>query len=417
MKRSLLAQMGNEWRDNIWLVMAITVVGLAVWFFSVEIYYTMRYYFIPLGFDSEDVYTVRVGKVSQNSPDYVATDLDGMEQNNIDIRSLLARMRHSEHVEVAALGMNGIPYNGSYIGNHLWPKGDTLPYYGNLREISPEAVRVLRLRSTTGKDSGFLEQHLASGEMLISSLLCDEEDDDYVEILSPEAVNGRIAHVGGDTTNTVRVADIVQLVRRSRYDYQYGGSIIKPIDENLDLSNVWEIMIRVKPGHGAAFRREFETSPDMQARRNIFLYNFSSLDDLGVAIERDSAKEVRLNTAVICFILIVVGLGLLGTFWFRMQQRVSEIAIRRVCGATRGDIFRRVIGEGMTLLLFAIPLITAIGWLYGRRVEEENLPSVGTMIWLEAAACAVVAVGIIVSVALPAWQAMRIDPALAVKDE
>ena len=100
-----------------------------------------------------------------------------------------------------------------------------------------------------------------------------------------------------------------------------------------------------------------------------------------------------------------------------MQQRVSEIAIRRVCGATRGDIFRRVIGEGMTLLLFAIPLITAIGWIYARRVEEEDLPSVGTMIWLEAAACAVVAVGIIVSVALPAWQAMRIDPALAVKDE
>lgn len=415
MKRSLLAQMGNEWRDNIWLVLAVTVVGLAVWFFTVEIYQTMYSYFIPLGFEQEDVYRIQIGRVGSGSPDYVKTDLDEREQKSIDIKALLARIRHSEHVEAAALTKNGAPYNGSFQGNYIWPVGDTLGYYGNLREMSPEGVRVLRLESATGKSREFLEERLAAGDVLISDLPYDHGD--FVEILTPERALGRNARFWGDSTNLFRPADIIRLVRRSKYDIQSGGVILKPIDENLDVSEAWDIIARVKPGHGRAFREEYETSPDMQGRRNVYLYNFSSLDDLALGVDHESAMDVKLNVAVICFILIIVGLGLLGTFWFRMQQRVSEIAIRRVCGATRGDIFRRVIGEGMMLLLFAIPLITAVGWIYVKRVEEDELPRTGALIWLEAVACAVVAIGIIISVALPAWQAMRIDPALAVKDE
>ena len=39
MKRKLLVQMRNEWRDNIWLVAALIVVSLSVWILSLMLWY------------------------------------------------------------------------------------------------------------------------------------------------------------------------------------------------------------------------------------------------------------------------------------------------------------------------------------------------------------------------------------------
>ncbi len=155
----------------------------------------------------------------------------------------------------------------------------------------------------------------------------------------------------------------------------------------------------------------------------MYLYNLNSLEDMRMGVERESNIELRISISVICFIVIIVGLGLMGTFWFRVQQRVSEIAIRRVCGASKRDIFRRIVSEGLILLLIAIPFITAIGLIYYRVYMLGEAPEgfegrpVSHLLLLEAATCVVVAIGIVLSMIVPARQAMRIEPAVAVKEE
>ena len=47
------------------------------------------------------------------------------------------------------------------------------------------------------------------------------------------------------------------------------------------------------------------------------------------------------------FLLLNIFLGLLGTFWFRTQQRRSEIALHKVHGASDMSIFTRLISEGL----------------------------------------------------------------------
>lgn len=51
-------------------------------------------------------------------------------------------------------------------------------------------------------------------------------------------------------------------------------------------------------------------------------------------------------------------LGVIGTFWFRTQQRRGEVALRMAMGANRKNIFYRLITEGLLLLsMSALPAV------------------------------------------------------------
>lgn len=420
MKRNLLVQMKNEWRDNLWIIVGLTIVSIAIWFFSSALLSTLRTYFIPLGFEAEDIYVVSIGRLNSKAVKYVDFGDEADQKNSDDVRQLLTTIRQSQYVEAAGLSSNGTPYTGSYWGNSLklaGPKPDTIEFQANERRMSPELVKVFRLKSRTGKDLDLLQKILEEGGCLISP---DPEAEERIK-------NGELIHTAEelygknvknwDTTYTYRVGDIIDLVRTSRYDNFKGGSYILPINESGSISYIDEIAIRVKPGQSEKFRQEFETTPAMMSLRNTYLYDLTKLTDKGTLIERDSVLKVRLTTIVIVFLLIIIFLGLLGTFWFRMQQRVSEIAIRRVCGASQGDVFRRVIGEGMILLFGAAIFTAIIGWIIIKKTDLiEGFTSV-ELLWLELATIVVVGIGIVISILYPAWRAMKIEPAVAVRDE
>ncbi len=126
---------------------------------------------------------------------------------------------------------------------------------------------------------------------------------------------------------------------------------------------------------------------------------------------------MRYGLLIIVALVFVIMLGMLGTFWFRMQQRVGEIAIRKVCGATSGDIFRRVISESLILLLCASVLAGIIGWVLIKVVLIEELNSLEGVAIMEILTAIVLAIGIVLSIWWPAKKAMQTEPAVAVKDE
>ena len=124
---------------------------------------------------------------------------------------------------------------------------------------------------------------------------------------------------------------------------------------------------------------------------------------------------------IIAFLLTCIFLGLLGTFWFRTQQRVSEIAVRKVNGATSGQIFRRLIGEGILLLAIVTPVAVLLDWLVSNTLLTENPEFIAdkpiTFIAAVAITFCLLAAMIALGIWFPATRAMKIDPALALKDE
>ena len=118
------------------------------------------------------------------------------------------------------------------------------------------------------------------------------------------------------------------------------------------------------------------------------------------------------------------------SFWFRVQQRVSEIAIRKVCGANRKQIFVRLITEGLILLFVSTIIVSAIIWPVADKFMDKfirmsnrisfmgaSLIDNQVILIMEITSVIVIAIGIIISLWYPARKAMQIEPAEAIKSE
>lgn len=412
MKRSLLTQIKNEWRDNIWMTVELAVVVIAIWLIMTFLYLLTAGLFTERGFDPEDVYVLQARNVSKSSPEYVETGDSTWASLFDDRAALLQRLREHKDVESVALSGGAIPYNYNYNGNMIsvLDEPDSIFYSGNFRYGSPDIVKALGLRSLTGTSPDKLVEMLERGEILIS------DNDAYVrQGRDPFALKGKMVIFGQDSSKTYRVGDIIANIRRNDYEEARAGTVLVPIDEK----NKWayELAIKVKPGHGDSFKEAFKNDKSLQRQRNMYFTDLKSLMDKREGNQRSLDTKVRMFAVVMGFLLLTIFLGLLGTFWFRMQQRVSEIAIRKVCGATKVQIFMRIFGEGMILLGFAVIIASAIVWPFSHYAIDQAGIEWYEILIFELVAIGLVALGILLSVIYPARKAMNIEPAIAIKDE
>ena len=125
---------------------------------------------------------------------------------------------------------------------------------------------------------------------------------------------------------------------------------------------------------------------------------------------------------LICTVLMLnIFLGLLGTFWFRTQQRRSEIALHKAMGATDGAVFGRLMGEGLFLLLTVTVPAVVIDIVLAH-FELNSWRNGTTLEWPRMAFCAaatfvLIAAMIGIGIGIPARRAMKVQPAEALHDE
>lgn len=407
MKRRLLKQIFNEWRENIWLIIELAVVFLVIWALVCLLYINTKGLRIPRGFDPDNVYVISTRYIKSDSPYFVKSE-DG--DNSEDLMEIVSRISLNPNVESASPA-SSYPYNYNYSGYSLMSadRPDSIMYIGNFRSGSPEYVDVLRLKSLTGASSEQLKEMLRKGEILIS------DNSDYVgNGGDPMRLKGTRVILDTDSANVYRVGDVIEKIRRNDYEDSFGGTIFMAMAEN---NRFGDVIVRVKPGKGAFFEEDFNNHPELRKQRNVYLTDLRPMSEIREANQRSNDLEIRMNVLVMSFLMITVFLGLLGSFWFRMQQRVSEIAIRKVFGADRMDIFLRVITEGMMLLLVSVALISACIWPFITTFEEILAERWPIFLAGECVAAAIVALGIIISLWYPAHKAMYTEPAVAIKTE
>lgn len=148
---------------------------------------------------------------------------------------------------------------------------------------------------------------------------------------------------------------------------------------------------------------------------NVSLSAINSMDSL---ID-DSLGPRRFNlyllTAFAAVALALAAIGLFGVMAYLVSQRTREIGVRLALGATRGEVFRLILGRGMTLAGVGAAIgIGAAFWL--TRVMESLLFSVSRT---DPVTFVVVPVALIVVAGLacylPARRAMRVDPVVALR--
>lgn len=415
MKRNLLTQIKNEWRDNLWLVIALTIVTGLIWIAAIIFYTNVKACFLPRGFSYENVFTLSVQKLSQKSPYYTAIEEENEDERRQayydDFRSLLIRLKENPNVENVGFHWGATPYSMNYSGFSLTRTDikDTIPYTGNRRSCSPEVIDVLGYESMTGKTTEQLVEMVRRGEVLVSDNKVYEENGGNVMDLI-----GKTVFMGNDSSMTYKVGDVIRNVRRMDYEDSWGGTIINPLNEDTPWGDV---VIKVRDGHDHRFKEDFKADGELRRQRNVYLSDLTKLADTRTVVQRPMDTSQHILVSLMTFLLLTIFLGLLGTFWFRMQQRVGEIAIRKVSGATKGDIFRRVISEGLILLCVASLTVSVIIWPFSRFFTGMFYCSYTELFVFEIIAICMVASGIVLSLWYPAWRAMRIEPAIALKTE
>jgi putative ABC transport system permease protein len=150
---------------------------------------------------------------------------------------------------------------------------------------------------------------------------------------------------------------------------------------------------------------------------NVPLSTIRSMD----ALFDDSLGPRRFNlyllTAFAGVALALAAIGLFGVMAYLVSQRTREIGVRLALGATRSDVFRQVLGSGMTLAVAGAAIgVGGAYWL--TRVMETLLFAVSRT---DPLTFAVVPVALIAVAALacylPARRAMGVDPVVALRGD
>jgi putative ABC transport system permease protein len=115
--------------------------------------------------------------------------------------------------------------------------------------------------------------------------------------------------------------------------------------------------------------------------------------------------------------LALAAIGLFGVMAYLVSQRTREIGVRLALGATRGEVFRLILGRGLTLAVVgAAGGVGAALWL--TRVMETLLFSVSRTDPTTFVAVPLALIGVaLLACYIPARRAMRVDPVVALRGD
>lgn len=408
MKRKLISQMRNEWRSNVWMSVELIIVGVVL-FAIFGLFATFAYiHRPPEGIDFTDVYIGRLGTVNKSSSSFRQYS-DSLHNYYTDLEMLMTNLSSNPHVEPVGTGRNAIPYNYNYSGVMLTlnEADSAIYYYANLRIMDPGMVRTLRITGTRGESSDELAKMIEENKLLISTI-------DMAKDFHPEKWIGQETYFGRDSAEVYTIGGTINGIRRVDYEPMYGGVIIKNLAQDEFPS---EIAIRVKADKGQEFMESLDES--YLEFGNVYISDVMNIEQRKEEAHRDFTTMMRNLTACTIFLMIAVFLGILGSFWYRTQQRIPEIALRKVNGATDRNILSRFLSEGLMLLLVSAPVMAVIiAVLLPQFKLDERIATPMLIIWfMLPVTLLALAIMIIAGIAFPAVKAMKTNPAEALKDQ
>lgn len=412
MNKKLFTQIKNEWRSNLWLVTELLLVSVVMWYIVDYMYVKAMIYNEPRGFDISHCYLIQMGELTDKSPDYVK--YENNEQRSADIQELLERLRRREDMEAVSLSQNSYPYNGSNSTTEVMYDTLRAPGWTIRRMVTPDFLRVFRYQGTRGETPEQLAEMIEKGEFLASENLYKKYDVNMTSLI------GKRFYLFGDTTSSYRLGAVLKNVRY--YDYQQASQSYSMVVKLNWYDAMQELCVRVKEDQDKEFIARLKADSEKLYRvGNIFIADVRSFADIRRNYQQSQSNQLRNYIFGMGFLMLNIFLGLLGTFWFRTQQRRGEIALMKSLGGTDKTVFIRQLTEGIFLLVIATVPAIFIDWGLAN-VELNAWMDGSTFGWVRfintvLISFVLIALMIVVGIWIPARKAMKVHPAEALHDE
>lgn len=430
--KSILTQIRNEWRSNLFLLVELLLVFAVLWYVVDWVAVTARVYRAPMGFDTEHCYNLSFNTLTSQSALY---DSQLTAEDDIDaLLEIVERLRHRPGVESVTVSQNCFPYNEGSNSIRFYVQ-DTVGVTAWQIWSDPEFYRVFRLSAVPGMetDAGApayapLVAGISDRTIVVSSNVTDR----YPELGLSDArplLGLEVPLYDPNVNYHFRIAAIGQPVRSNHFTTtgQWGGAYIgvtlnrDALVDELGSPRYVQVSLRLHPDADHDFPEALLQDADHLYRvGNVYLLDVQSFHQLRHINELEDVNEVRTNICILAFLLLNIFLGVIGTFWFRTQHRRREVALRMAMGSSRRAIFLRLMTEGILILtLAAVPAaVIALNVGIAELVDVSKMAftsgrflSAVLITWL------LMALMIIVGIWYPARKAMQLQPAEALHDE
>jgi putative ABC transport system permease protein len=191
---------------------------------------------------------------------------------------------------------------------------------------------------------------------------------------------------------------------------------IKPLilrfSANVDYGS---ILVRTMPGKTKEALASLETVAKQLNPNFQFTYTFS--DDQYNKLYNSEQIVSKLSDGFAFLAIFISCLGLLGLAMFTAEQRLKEIGIRKVLGASVGSLFALLSSEFLVLVVIAMLIATPVAW-YGMNEWLRNF-AYHTPIqwWVFAMAGGLIILIALATVSLQAIKAALVNPIKSLRSE
>lgn len=322
------------------------VIATSLWYAVDYVYAVVVNQQKSLGFDWEHVYYVQAAVLPDES---VERDTASRSDDEVTAEYLEFYNRLQRHPAVESACYTLMHFH------YMWKNGsgtmsyDTLKTNAMYREVTPSYFTVFRVRGADECSPEELSRRASHTNDFVVT------ENAACQLLNPDLNNvtvkgvelaGRFIHSGvsmrEDEPDSVRVAAVCENQKYNEYS-NWSRAVYRIIqlgqgDFKISYGSLpyHDIFIRVKadadrPGFVESFRKEMKKQLRVG---NLYLADMRPMGYYRNEHLADYRSDLYTYLAIAGFFLANAFLAILGTFWFRTQQRREELAVRLVAGAT-----------------------------------------------------------------------------------
>lgn len=216
---------------------------------------------------------------------------------------------------------------------------------------------------------------------------------------------------GGDQPGSIEVVGVVK-----DFHYQDLHKVIEPYAFFLNLKPNYNYLIAHISSKDAASVLPFiESKWKSLVPEEPFSYTFLDED-----FQKNYAADARTSRLVNAFTIISIlisCLGLFGLAAFAAQQRIKEIGVRKVLGASVTSIVGLLSGDFVKLVIASIVIATPLTWYLMNRWLDDFAYKISLQWWMFAGAGALAVVIALLTVSTQAIKAAVTNPVKSLKSE
>lgn len=353
----LLKQMWNRKRSNTWMAIELLLVFCITWYL-IDFIYVYNYNCRIKNYRNvQHTWRINVAILPDTHPDFreEENEPETLFANYTRILQMIQTYPGVESVGISYSGAS--PGNGSYWGMGLRSLEDTTRVSQGQKipiDVQYDFLQVFGYSQGKGEkavSTRDFDWNSANGIVISRSV----EQELFPDGL---AIGKEVSH-SHNSNERYTVIGVVDNVKRFYYERPQNTFYIP---ERLSASNVGYAEISIRSNallSDTKFREQFKKDMSSKLRiGNCYFLSITSYEKIekNTATMFGAVDNVRFRLYLMLFFILNVFLCVMGTFWYRINQRTNEIGLRKAIGSTEIGIQTTLLMEGVFLLLIiAIP--------------------------------------------------------------